>query len=221
MFSFVYNYFNKDNASSENNSDIKIDDMDIDQFLDFIKNKEFKKIDTNDPEYQDFVKNLNIDQDELLFFEYELYQELYKKFGEKKMDGTHTPRNPLLKKKIYVEPKFDKNIYQTGNYDVLNNSHTNNLTDEMPLSFEHVVPVNNTKFNENKITLQEFNDTFRESQNSRDMLGVSKAMIENLPEILKQSLVKKFNSIIDDNNHAKHKPHNIGKGSLVYKVAKR
>lgn len=223
MFSYVYNYFNGNNVSTtaENNSVVDVDSMDLDQFLDFIKNKDFKKINTNDPKYLEIIRNLNIDQEELLLFEYELYEELYKKLGDSKPTGENVPKNPLLKKKIYVEPKFDKNAYQTINYDIINSVNTENSNDTTQISFDYVRPANNVQFNDKKITLQEFNDSFRDSQNGKDMLGISKAMIENLPELLKQSLIKKFNNIIDNQNNVQHKPHNVGKGSLVYKIAKR
>ena len=156
-----------------------------------------------------------------MLFEYELYEELQKKLGDCKPNEGNLPKNPLLKKKIFVEPKFGKNEYQNINFDMTNNANVDNTYDPTPISFDYTRPENNVQFNDKKITLQEFNDSFRESQNSKDMLGISKAMIENLPELLKQSLVKKFNNIIDNQNNMQHKSHNVGKGSLVYKVAKR
>lgn len=225
MFSYVYQYFyNNENAADTLNVDAtsapNVDDMNIDQFMDFIKNKEFNKIYTNDPKYQEIIKNLNIDQEELLLFEYELYNKLQEQLGNKQNDQK-VPRNPLLKKKIYVEPKFDKNEYQNVNHDINYNPTIENNVDNTPLSFDYNKPNVNILFNDKKITLQEFNESFKDSQPNKDMLGVSKNMIEDLPELVKQALIKKFNNIIDNTNNVDHKPHNVGKGSLVYKVAKK
>ena len=207
FLSSLYNYF------FGNTGEIKeIDEMSRDELLDFLKNKKFTKLNVNSPQYYNMITNVNIYKDELLLFEYELYNSLLEKLGEYK---TTLTKNPFTKKKFYVNPKFDKDVYEKYNdeINVLKNLNNDNLS----FSLNIKNPIH--PFNYGNISLQEYDDSFREGQIKMDMLGISKSMLSDLPQLLKQQVINKYNEILQNPLEAKY--HNVGKSSLVYKISKK
>ena len=101
MLTFLYNYFF--GASSVENQ-TKIDDMSRDELVNFLKDKKFTKLNINNVNYSKILSSLNIYQDDLLLFEYELYNQLNNLLGE--YENINKNKNILTKKKFYVNPKF-------------------------------------------------------------------------------------------------------------------
>ena len=73
--------------------------------------------------------------------------------------------------------------------------------------------------NMNNITINEYCDSFKEGPAKMDLLGISKNMLRELPELLKLQIINKYNEILENPLEAKY--HNIGKSSLVYKISKK
>lgn len=207
MISSIFSYF----FGNQNKS---IEDMDRNELLDFLKEKKFSKLNISNPEYFNSLSNINIYKDDLLLFEYELYNSLLEKVGLYKGENK---KNVLNKKKFYVNPKFNRETYEKNNDDI-NNVQDNNIKEDT-ISFNLAIENPNVAFNYNDISMNEFNETFRDNQSNIDMLGISKSILSDLPQLLKQVVIDKYNEILNNPLEAKH--HNIGKSSLVYKISKK
>ena len=204
MLRFLYEFF------FGTNNEKKINEMTRNELLEHLKEKEFKKMDICNPKYFNTIKSLNIYEDDLLLFEYHLYSELFKELGEYKFK---TEKNLFGKRRIYVNPKFNKDSYE--NY----NDNLNIKVDTTPLTFDLAIKEPSVPMNNNSITQKEFNETFKDSSSKIDLFGISKNMLHELPELLKMQIVNKYNEILQNPLEAKY--HNIGKSSLIYKASKK
>ncbi|ARF08662.1 reverse transcriptase [Catovirus CTV1] len=206
--SFIYG----EKYDEQSQNERKVKDMNKNEFLDFVKEKNFPKLDISSANYKKSLADINIYEDDLLTFEFELYEKLKSQLEVYK----YNKGNDILKtKKFYVNPKFDKDTYEKSNDDI--NANPKSISPDISINMEIHNP--NKVFNMNDIDLREYNATFRESQLKTDMLGISKNMLNDLPELLKQTVIGKYNEILKNPLSARH--HNVGKSSLVYKTSKK
>lgn len=121
--------------------------------------------------------------------------------------------------KKYIKPEFNKN-------DIIA---TNDITEFNfdPINIDSVVNhfIVNIKypFNDKDITLNEFNSTFTEIIQKKDMIGISKKCIQYLPDYHKIRFINSFNSYfsdMSDNSIESIKMTSFGKATYIYKESK-
>ena len=214
-FYFLYKkneYVNVNDYGTLNN--LKKDDM-----LNIIKSKKFVKLDVDNNDYNKVIKTVEIYEDELINFEFELFKEFAKNFKiyDHRSKNQKSSLDKITKKKIYIKPNFSQKSYSES----LQNTNNININDQNTSSdiINYDLDGFDTKFTETRITLNEFNETFKANNNNKiDMLGISKTMLSDLPDIIKQQLINKYNKILENPESAKN--YNIGKNSFVYKNSK-
>lgn len=191
---------------------IDIDDMSKNEILNYLKKKEIVKLNVNHPEYMDIVKSVNVNREELLSIECDLYDKLYKELGAYNK-GQQT-KNPLIKKKYNVKPNFNKE-----EYDKCESNRTVHSQIKNGLNFKINIKEPCVLCNNNNITINEFNETFRDGQYKMDMFGIGKNMLKDLSQVIRQHIVNKYNEILTDPK--KYMNFNVGKVTFAYKVNKK
>jgi hypothetical protein len=184
----------------------QINTMTKGEFIEFIKMKKIDKLNLNDVKYVNTIKNINIYSGKILIMEYGIYDIL-----SRELNKGNTIYN---KKKFYINPCFKKNEYEK----YIDENTIKVKFDNDILLFKYNIPEPINKLLWKSISLKEFNDSLREGQTKIDMIGISKNILGDLPQIIKNQIIDKYNEIIENNDVIDH---NIGKGSFIYKTAKK
>ena len=187
----------------------KIENMKKEEFINFVKSNNIMKFNVNDIIYNSTIKKIDVTSSKILPFSVELYRILKEKLS--KID--YSKGKKTTKKKFFINPKFSKNDYEK-NFDESNNN--NNICSNKGISFDFEINSPTLKYNTEKITINEFNESMKDGQIKIDMLGISKNMLGDLSELNKNQILNIYNNISKSNFI-----HNIGKGSLIYKSVKK
>lgn len=185
------------------------DEFTKEQLVNYIKVLRPKQVNLPD-DMTDKMKNMEIENSELLPMAIELYQKLIESFGEYK--PTQTDKNANKKKVYFVRPKFDIETVKKANTDVVQNIST-------PLDTTLVTPTTSiVSMKMDDITVDEFTNSFNNTLTKKDMIGINKRMLRDMPQYMKVRFVNTYNKILSDLTKVNNL--SIGKGSYVYKAAK-
>lgn len=178
------------------------------QLVDYIQGLNPQHIQLDD----DFItklKNIELENTTLTPMALELYEKLYNILGKyKPLD------NKKFKKKIFfVKPKFDGS--QIKKYA----DELKPLNTILPLDTSlMVIPASTVSLKIEDITLEEYNNSFNNILMKKDMMGITKKILRDMPTYIKLRFINTYNKILTNNNLAKNIA--IGKGSFIYKIAK-
>lgn len=184
------------------------DDMTKDQFIEYIKSIKPKHVNLPD-DMTEKMKNLEIENSELIAMSIELYQKLFASFGEFKYVAD---KNSTKKKMFFVKPKFGVDaVKKTINSPVQNISTTLDSTLVQPATSLVAMKMDD-------ITVEEFSNSFNNILTKKDMIGINKKMLRDMPQYMKVRFINTYNKIFQDLS----KVNNIsfGRASYVYKTAK-
>jgi hypothetical protein len=162
----------------------------------------------------DQMANIELENTKLILMNIELYDKLLHAFGEYKPD----PKNKSIckaKPKYYVKPKFTINDIENA-YDL-----ADSFGEKIPVRIPSDVtcqPLTPHHMRWSEITLEEFDDAFNQNLSKKDMLGIPKFLLKNLPFYLKILFVNEFNRLL--NGESNVSDISIAKSSYVYKESK-
>ena len=215
MFSFIQNlfYYNSEN-NYKNLEQIKehiVNTKTKEEFLDQLMKNSYKKLNLNDQNYHKLIKNYDIENNHLLFLENDLYNALQKVL---KYHEYVKSNNPLTKNKFRVNPKFSKNDFEKY-HEPTESNHETNSNVNLELKIEESL----FKFNNDEITVTEFNENFKEKKQTIDMFGITKLMLSDLSDLSKQQIVNKYNEILQQPELCAE--YNIGRNFFMYKAQKK
>lgn len=186
-----------------------IDDFSKTQIIEYVKSMKLKslKIDNTTKEK---IKRIQLVCTNLIPMCIELYEKLCITIPENKVEYTNTKL--INKKKYFIKPEFDMaDIMNHISQQISVNNNNYNI------NFYNVPnPVIN--FNNNPITIDEFDKAFNDNSYSKDMIGINKKMLSLLPNYYKITIINNFNRMYRGleliNNIA------FGKGLYIYKFSK-
>jgi len=219
LFGNYYNCEEPELDFAEIDKDIHIDDVVKKEFPNLDDHtkallinhiKQLKNKNINFPnDFMEKIKDVELDNSKLLPMALELYQKVFDIVGEHKYVAV---QGVFKKKQFFVRPKFDEASVKKSIEDVVLNISVP-ITEEL---FKINQPLTDMKGCD--ITVTEFNDSFNETLTKKDMLGISKKLLRDMPNYLKIRFINIFNLILKD--PTKVKEHSLGKGSYMYKAAK-
>lgn len=208
----ITSFFTK--KRNNDNQQKKVDFILLDKYskkelIDYIQKLNTKSINLTD-NFQDQLKNMEIETTALIPMCIELYEKMFETFGEYKKIADN---NKITKKKIYfVKPKFSTD-------QVKSTLEIKTVSISYPLDNSLVkIPFASTTMNMNDITIDELNDSFNANIAKKDMIGMSKKILKDLPQYLKLRFINSFNQILNDTS--KVNMISLGRASYIYKAAK-
>jgi len=186
-----------------------LDGYSKEQIMEYIKQNKPKCI--NVPEnFHELMKDIELENRQLLPMALELYQHMFQTFGEFKRDPS---QRPSMKKSFFVKPKFGEDA-------VVKSVESVQPIEGLPLDKTLInIQTDNLVFMKTgEISLDEYNISFNKSDPKKDMMGISKKILSELPNYLKIRFINVFNDIFDNPENVALS--SIAKGSYIYKVAK-
>lgn len=199
-----------DTNQEQLNAKVSIDKLDTltkYELIDYIKQLKPKNINLTD-DFATKTKDMELDNAETIAMAIELYKKLLDTFGEFK-----TTDQTKSKKRVYfVKPKFDADAVKKS-IDAPIASITTQLDTNL---IKPTVPI--VSMRSDDITITEFNDAFNNVLTKRDMMGISKKILREMPKYMQTRFVNAFNKMVDDLTKVDKVA--IGKASYIYKAAK-
>ena len=156
------------------------------------------------------MKNIELENTTLIPMCIELYQKLLLELGEYKPPAD---KKTSKKKMFFVRPKFD--VSEVNKALEVSVKRDVKPFDEKLMAMQ--VPKTVMKMTD--ITIEEFSDSFNNTLTKKDMLGISKGLLRDMPHYLKVRFVNTFNKILADVTLVNK--HSFGKGSYIYKAGKK
>jgi hypothetical protein len=205
------------NQEGPENKD-NLDNLTKKELIKKIQDTKIEKIDYSSKAYKNTIKNIKLENEKLLTLSIELYNKLKtgcENYVEEHEDILESEESNISdvrdfrKKFSNVAPEFNQEeaIVPETVFD----ENKPILDDQEEIK---------TEFNFGPITLEEFNNSFRENNKSKqDMSGLSFKMIEDLSDFNKRIIIREFNKIIA--NPELVKENNFGKMVLAYKESKK
>ena len=203
--------------SNLKNDTVEFKDIDYSEFDSYNKEKlieyirSMKPRNVNLPEnFVDQMKDLEIDNVKLIPMSIELYHKLFETFGEFK--PVKDDSSVTKKKVFFVRPKFDTDA-------VKKSIETETVKISSPLDTKLMDPINNAVVMKGTdITLTEFAESFNNTLTKKDMMGITKRILRDMPQYLKQRYLNVYNEILKDSS--KVNQISIGRASYMYKANK-
>ncbi len=184
-----------------------LDDYSKEQLVDYIKSIKSKQINMND-EFLTKMSTVELNSTELVPMAIELYKKSFDILGEHK----NVAKTGFSKKKVFfVKPKFAISAVA----ETIVKHKTIPTTEFLTLMMK---PAFTTCMNMTDITIDEYNESFNNTLTKKDMMGITKKLLRDIPTYHKTRFINTFNKLLD-NNEKVHKIA-IGKGSYVYKAGK-
>jgi hypothetical protein len=155
----------------------------------------------------DQMANIELESTNLIQMNVELYNKILEAYGEYKPNPEDKPKY-RAKPKCYVKPKFTiEDVYASigAKPDVLD---------------YNAEPLTGHKMPWTEITIEEFDNAFNQVLSKKDMLGIPKLLLKNLPFYLKMLFVNEFNRLLSAKNELDISNISIAKCSYVYKETK-
>lgn len=203
-----------DNQFADNCEQIdftKLDDVTKEQLISYIKLLKPKNVNLPN-DFTDKAKDIEIENSDLIPMSVEFYKKLFEEFGEFKPVVDQQGQSKTKKKVFFVRPRFDVDaVKKSIDAPIQNISY--------PLDTTLVNPVaSSVSMKNSDITVAEFTESFNNVLTKKDMMGISKKMLRDMPNYMKVRFVNTFNKVLED--LTKVDKLSIGRASYIYKVAK-
>jgi len=205
--------------NEEDNYDYeKLSKMSKDELLDHIRDNMDIKPFYHDAEFKKLLSKLIIINEELVPFSIELYQKIRTQIPYvllKDEDAKQSIVSKAKYNKIYIKPKFSIEQLKES----LDDSDLP-VEASKPIDFGKVEDKDKfTKFDDSLISLTEFNESFRLISSSKDMLGITKQLLNDLSDYQKLYIISQYNKIFNGKGNVENL--SIGRASYMYKPAKK
>ena len=177
--------------------------------MNFIKEMQTKNL--NFPEdYLTKMQKLELDSTGVIPMALEFYKKMFELFGEYKKPVDNTERR--TKKKIFfVKPQFSVG-------DVQSSVVQKTIIPITPFVQLMPKPGFDTCMKMTDITMEEYLESFNATLTKKDMMGITKKMLRDMPEYHRTRFINGFNKVLDDVKKGGMLA--IGKASYVYKAGK-
>lgn len=193
------------NTNSNSQKEIVLDDLDTIELIKYIKKLNPKALNV-DSDFQNLLKNINLENTQLIPMTIELYEKMEKVVPLYKPDNN----NIYKRRMIYIKPQF-------GSDQVINRKiEINNDFIDQKLNLDDI-PEPKYKLKIDNIDILEFVESFRTPTTKKDMLGISKKIMINLPNYHKIRLINAYNKIF---THKFDPTISFGRSSYIYKIGK-
>lgn len=184
-----------------------LDELSKEELIEYIKQLKPKNLNYS-VNFVDKMRNIELENSNLVPMCIELYKKMFDEFGEYKPDASI----PQKKRPFFVKPKFDTETVKKT---------ISNLPQAKMIPFDKdlvKIPVSNVSLKMENITVEEFTNSFNNNIAKKDMMGISKNVLRDMPNYMKIRFVNEFNKILT--NPSRGKDNSFGKGSYIYKAAK-
>jgi hypothetical protein len=200
-------------AVSKSDQDVNFDhfdDISKEELINYIKLLKPKNITLPD-NFVDKMKDIELENTQLIPMCIELYQKMIDLFGEFK--GQKKVESVTKKKQFFVRPKFtSEDVKKSIEGPVVN---INTDLNETLIN----VPAPNVLMKNDDVTDSEYTSAF--AQNTpvkKDMMGINKKLLKDMPQYLRTRFVNVFNQIMKDLSRVDKL--SVGKASYIYKANK-
>lgn len=205
--------------NKEDNFDYeKLSKMTKDELLEHVRyNMDIKPF-YHDEEFKKLLSKLVIVNEELVPFSIELYQKIRTQIPYVPMKDENAKQSTVSKvksNKLYIKPKFSMEQLKEAIAD-------SNLPDEASKSIDFGKVEDKdkfTKFDDSLISLTEFNESFRLVSSSKDMMGITKQLLNDLSDYQKLYVISQYNKIFNGKGNVENL--SIGRATYMYKANKR
>lgn len=187
-----------------------LDSYDKDQLLNFIKRQEQIGNLIIDDTLQIKLKNIELENSEILPMCIEFYEYLKRHCDRRLVEEEDNKKKK--QRQFFIKPRFGMDKSDGLIVD---------RKQEIPAIdiYLYNIPKPSKKMIFNEITLDEFNNSFTNIVTKKDMMGISKKMIQNMPLYMKRRFINKFNDHLFLKMNAGNLA--IGRASFIYKAAKK
>lgn len=189
------------NLVASSNTNLSYNEM----FYRKVKSIEYKSVDST--KIKQVLDNYNPKTNFILIYCLSLLEKVFNDLPEFKIE----PRGGFRKRfQKYYKPQIDVKKMEK----IMD-------SEAKSFSFDHQtnVTINNTKMDMKNITVEEFEEAFKNVVWKKDFMKISKKFFMMIPEFHRQRLINMFNDMIWGNNSNVEK-HAIGISYLIYKEAK-
>lgn len=162
-------------------------------------------------DFSERMKNLEIDNTNLIPMCVELYQKMFDTFGEYK-PSADTSAIKTKRRVFFVRPKFDTDAVKKSI-----EAPVQNISFQLDQNLLNINPALVSMKN-TEITVDEFTESFNNTLSKKDMMGISKRILRDMPNYMKVRFTNTFNKILSD--FSKVDKLSLGKASYIYKVTK-
>lgn len=156
------------------------------------------------------LKDVNIENNNLIPITIELYERA------KEVSDAPSP-TPVAKRSMkhicYIKPKFDADTF-INDFNAVTEQKA--LPDIVNYEVKHE---NKVAYVKSKITIDDFNEAFKQATMNKDMIGVSKKLLSICPDNLKVRMVNSFNQLYTNPELISNI--SFGKTSFIYKVSSK
>lgn len=180
------------------------------QLSNYIKVLKPKNVNLPD-DFTEKTKDIEIENTNLLPMCIEFYQKLFTLFGEYK-PVVDLQKLKFKKKMFFVRPKFDADVVKKS-IDAPIQNISSPLDTSISKPTQSLVMMKNTD-----ITVNEFTESFNNILSKKDMMGISKRMLRDMPNYMKVRFINVFNQVLSD--LSKVEKISLGKASYIYKASK-
>lgn len=222
MGNYLFGYNNTDSTNIEineidyeNNLNL-LDNASKIELMMFINKIKTKKINIDDLEK---MKNIELENKKLLPMAIELYHKLLEIYGEY-TPAINTKNNfsYATKKLFFIKPKFSIDDVMKINTIEAKENVLSLMTDLVNIAKPDFLMENC------EITLDEYNKSFNDAPMKKDMIGISKKILKDMPVYLKMRFINKYNEFLTNySNQSEDKNNQVvgyAKGFYIYKLAK-
>ena len=215
----VFDVFNDTKVTDDINNIQEVnfdhfDEITKEELINYIKLLKPKNISLPD-NFIEKMEDIELENTNIIPMCIELYQKMIDLFGEYKPqnEDKDKDKSQLKKKQFFVKPKFTvDDVKKSIDGPVVNIS--------TPLD-EHliIIPASNVSMKADEVTVTEFADSFTASiPNKKDIVGISKKLLKDMPQYMKVRFVNAFNQTLKDLSRVDKL--SIGKASYIYKANK-
>jgi hypothetical protein len=187
-----------------------LDEFTKEQIIEYIKTLKPKNLNLPN-DYAERLKDFEIENTDLIPMCIELYQKLLDTFGEYKPSSEKSKK---VQKMFFVRGKFDPNDVKKSIESPVENISTPIKMADIFLPQPSIVFMKN-----DDITVTEFTDSFSNILSKKDMMGVNKKVLKEMPTYLKVRFVNTLNKMMNDLTIVDK--NSLGKASYIYKTSKR
>lgn len=192
----------------DNEKTISIDQLSKHDLLQYIRNKQFKKLVTGDDAFNKGINSVELYNTEIVSMSLELYDALETFCKEYE--------SPIKKRqfKKYIPIEFTPHALRES---VVNQ----NVIEFVPNNIEYLAKTYNfvKQFSTADITMTEYDESFADCLEKKDMIGMSKKILSILPNYHKNRILNAFNDYYSGENSSMEKMA-FGAASFSYKEAK-
>ena len=178
--------------------------------IDHIKSATRKKYIIDDSNFDKGILGVELYSQNILGMSIELYQSLEKFCREYIPPIKQQPFKKYIKVEFSCE-SLRKVAYNNPNVITFNENTISYMSEQIKVT---------KSFPTFMVTLSEYDTSFPEALEKRDMVGISKSLLQNIPKYHKTRLINSFNDCFQNNNVELISKYSLGAASFTYKEAK-